>query len=46
LQKIQIGGKNKTKKQIKEIQNAFVVKDDIEIGDNASIPLWIFGFLY
>ncbi|WP_187647262.1 ATP-binding protein [Nitrosophilus labii] len=42
----EIGGKNKTKKQIKEIQNAFVIKDDIEIGDNASIPLWIFGFLY
>ncbi len=42
----EIGGKNKTKKQIKEIQNAFIVKDDIEIGDNASIPLWIFGFLY
>ncbi|BAI79883.1 conserved hypothetical protein [Deferribacter desulfuricans SSM1] len=42
----EIGGKNKTKKQIKEIQNAFIVKDDIEIGDNISIPLWLFGFLY
>ena len=42
----EIGGKNKTKKQIKGLQNAFIVKDDIEIGDNTSIPLWIFGFLY
>ncbi|NPA11857.1 MAG: hypothetical protein GXO62_06410, partial [Epsilonproteobacteria bacterium] len=41
----EIGGKNKTKKQIKDIKNAFVVKGDIEVGfDN--IPLWLFGFLY
>ena len=42
----EIGGKNKTKKQIKEIENSFVVKDDIEIGSNKIIPLWLFGFLY
>jgi predicted AAA+ superfamily ATPase len=42
----EIGGKNKTKKQIKEIENSFVVRDDIEIGSNRIIPLWLFGFLY
>ena len=42
----EIGGKNKTKKQIKNIENAFIVKDDIEIGDKNIIPLWLFGFLY
>ena len=42
----EIGGKNKTKMQIKEIEDSFVVKDDIEIGDKDSIPLWLFGFLY
>lgn len=42
----EIGGKNKTKKQIKEIENSFVVQDDIEIGSNRVIPLWLFGFLY
>ncbi len=42
----EIGGKNKTKKQIKNIENSFVIKDDIEIGDKNSIPLWLFGFLY
>jgi len=42
----EIGGKNKTKKQIKEIENSFIVKDDIEIGSNKVIPLWLFGFLY
>jgi len=42
----EIGGKNKTKKQIKEIENSFVVRDDMEIGSNRIIPLWLFGFLY
>ena len=42
----EIGGKNKTRKQLKEINNSFVVKDDIEIGEKSFIPLWIFGFLY
>ena len=42
----EIGGKNKTKKQIKGLADAFVVKDDIEIGSGSSIPLWLFGFLY
>jgi hypothetical protein len=42
----EIGGKNKSKKQIAAIENAFVVKDDIEIGFQNSIPLWLFGFLY
>jgi uncharacterized protein len=42
----EIGGKNKTTKQIKSIQNAFVVRDDIEYGVGNIIPLWLFGFLY
>jgi len=41
-----IGGKNKTKKQIKNIENSYLVIDDIEIGNNDKIPLWLFGFLY
>jgi hypothetical protein len=42
----EIGGKNKTKKQISNLENAFVVHDGIEIGFQNSIPLWLFGFLY
>ncbi len=42
----EIGGKNKSKKQIVESENAFIVKDDLEIGTQNSIPLWLFGFLY
>ncbi|MBW6482093.1 MAG: AAA family ATPase [Vicingaceae bacterium] len=40
------GGKTKSKKQIKNIANAYVVRDNIEIGSNNMIPLWLFGFLY
>ena len=42
----EIGGKNKSTKQVKSIQNAFVVRDDIEYGVGNIIPLWLFGFLY
>jgi predicted AAA+ superfamily ATPase len=42
----EIGGRNKSFKQIKDIPNSFVVADDIEIGSGAKIPLWLFGFLY
>jgi hypothetical protein len=41
----EIGGKNKTSKQIKDIQNSYVVLDDIENGIFNQIPLWLFGFL-
>ena len=42
----EVGGKNKTKKQIKNLENAYIVADDIEIGSRNKIPLWLFGFLY
>jgi predicted AAA+ superfamily ATPase len=42
----EVGGKNKGFEQIKEISNSFVAADNIEIGFNNKIPLWLFGFLY
>jgi predicted AAA+ superfamily ATPase len=42
----EIGGKNKSFIQIKDIKNSFVVADDIEVGFGNKIPLWLFGFLY
>ena len=42
----EIGGKNKTTKQIKGIKNSFIAIDNIEYGYKNKIPLWIFGFLY
>ena len=42
----EIGGKNKTNKQVKHLEDAFVVADDTEIGIDHKLPLWLFGFLY
>jgi hypothetical protein len=42
----EIGGKNKSFKQIKDMKNSYVGADDIEVGFKNKIPLWLFGFLY
>ena len=42
----EVGGRNKTGEQIKNIENAFIVADDIESGFQNKIPLWMFGMLY
>ena len=42
----EVGGKNKSFRQIKDISNSYVVADDIEVGFGNKIPLWLFGFLY
>lgn len=42
----EIGGKNKTSKQIKHLKQSFVVKDDVLIATKREIPLFYFGFLY
>jgi len=42
----EIGGKEKGKKQIAGLEDAYVVSDDIEYGMGNKIPLWLFGFLY
>ncbi len=42
----EVGGKNKDKKQIVGVDNAYIIKDDIEHGHQDTIPLWAFGLLY
>lgn len=42
----EVGGRNKKQKQIRGIENAYVVKDDIEYGGLNVVPLWQFGLLY
>ena len=42
----EVGGHKKGRKQIKDVLNAFVVKDDIEFGSNGIVPLWAFGLMY
>lgn len=42
----EVGGKNKSQKQIKNIEGGIVVRDDIEIGHGNFVPLWMFGMNY
>ena len=42
----EVGGRKKGLKQIEGIENAYIVKDDIEFGYGNIIPLWSFGFNY
>ena len=42
----EIGGKNKSFRQLPEDGNSWIASDDIEYGHGNKIPLWLFGFLY
>lgn len=42
----EIGGKSKSQKQVRGVEDAYIVKDDIEYGMKNIIPLWTFGFTY
>ena len=42
----EIGGRGKGQQQIRNVEQSFVVKDDIESGYGNVIPLWAFGLNY
>lgn len=42
----EVGGKQKSMKQIEQIANAWVVKADLVYPIGKNLPLWMFGFLY
>ena len=42
----EIGGKNKSARQIKDLNNAYLALDGLTTGFRNEIPLWLFGFLY
>ena len=42
----EVGGKNKGKRQIADVPDGYVVKDDIEFGYQRTLPLWAFGLTY
>jgi len=42
----EIGGKSKNQEQIKDLKNAYIVKDGIEYGYKNVVPLWAFGLSY
>lgn len=43
---VEIGGRNKTRKQIAGLDNALIVLDNIEVGYGNQLPLWLFGLTY
>lgn len=42
----EVGGKNKSYKQIANITDSYVIADNIDVGFGNKIPLWLFGMLY
>jgi hypothetical protein len=42
----EIGGKGKTRRQIKNVPESYIIADDLETGFKNKIPIWLFGFLY
>ncbi len=42
----ELGGRRKGTKQISDIKNSYIVKDDIEFGFDNIIPQWAFGLTY
>lgn len=42
----EVGGKNKTFEQIKDLPDSYLAVDDVEYGHKNRIPLWMFGLLY
>ena len=42
----EIGGPSKGRAQIKEAEQAWLVKDELEYPTAQALPLWLFGFLY
>jgi uncharacterized protein len=42
----EVGGRNKSNKQIQDVASSYIAKDEIEFGYDKSIPLWLFGMMY
>ncbi len=43
---IEVGGKNKTGRQVNHLKNYLIAADNIEFGYGNKIPVWLLGFLY
>ena len=42
----EVGGKKKGFKQISDLNNSYVVSDNIDVGYGNKIPLWLFGLMH
>lgn len=43
---IEVGGRDKSAKQVLDEASYLIAADDIEVGFGKKVPLWLFGFLY
>ena len=43
---IEVGGKGKSGRQLRDVEQFIIAADDLETGFHNKIPLWLFGFLY
>ncbi|MGY6743380.1 MAG: hypothetical protein ACXIUQ_11645 [Cecembia sp.] len=41
---IEVGGKNKSSKQVMEAKDFMIAADEIETGWGTKVQLWLFGF--
>ena len=42
----EVGGRKKGSKQVKDVENAYIVRDDTEYAAGEFLPLWSFGLMY
>ena len=42
----EIGARSKGNRQIQNLENAFIVKDNIELSSGNILPIWWFGLNY
>jgi hypothetical protein len=42
----EIGGANKTLKQLQGNEQGYVLVDDVVLGEGKRIPLWLLGMIY
>ena len=42
----EVGGRRKSFEQIKDLPGSYLAVDDLEVGYDSRIPLWMFGLLY
>ncbi len=43
---IEIGGRQKSGKQVNTNQHHLIAADDMPVGYQNKVPLWLFGFMY
>lgn len=42
----EVGGRNKTGRQLQGVENGYIVKDGLEYASGRVVPIWMFGFIY